>query len=81
MMLWEVRISALVSDPHVCAPLMSLSGLLMGAVDDEESDERKDMFMVGDVGRGVMSVDGMTEGTAPTMVDDSGSISCFSCIE
>ena len=38
--------------------------------------------MVGDWGRGVMSVEGRTVGTASTMVGDSGSTgSCFSCID
>ena len=43
MMLCEVMISALVSDPTVWVVLRSLSGLLKGAVDDDESDDRSEI--------------------------------------
>jgi len=71
-MLWEVRSSALVSEQTVCVVLRSLSGLLNGAVEDEESEERNGAFMVGDVGRGVMSADGITIGMASAMVGERG---------
>lgn len=41
--LWEEESSALVSDPAFSRALQSLSGLLRGAVDAEESEERGDM--------------------------------------
>ena len=42
MLCCEFKHSALVSEFIVCAILRSLSGLLKGAVDVEESDERSD---------------------------------------
>lgn len=37
--LWEERASTLVSDPTVRVALWSLSGLLKGAVDEDDSEE------------------------------------------
>ena len=87
MMLCEVMISALVSDPTVWVVLRSLSGLLKGAVDDDESDDRNEIWAAGEFGRGVMSLEGRMalggeiEGTASLMADDKGSICCFSWID
>ncbi len=53
----------------------------MGAVEDEESEERNGAFMEGDVGRGVMSVDGNTAGIALAMVDERRSMCCLSWID
>ena len=53
----------------------------MGAVDDEESEERKGAFIVGDAGRGVMSVEGSTAGMASEILGERGPISCLSLIE
>lgn len=41
--LWEEESSALVSDSAFSRALQSLSGLLRGAVDAEESEERGDV--------------------------------------
>lgn len=53
--------------------LLSLSGLLKGAVDEDDSEEWSGTLMVGDCGRGVMSVDVKTDGTASAIVGDNGS--------
>ena len=56
----------------------------MGAVDEEESEERKGALMVGDTARGVISVDGSIfgmGGIASAMLGDRGAISCLSWIE
>lgn len=73
--------SALVSEPTTCAPLFSLSGLLTGAVDEEESEERNGAFIVGDVGLGVMSREGSTAGIASEMLGERGPMSGLSLIE
>jgi len=73
--------SALVSEPMVWIVLLSVSGLLIGAVEDEESEERNGASMVGEVGRGVMSVESNTAGMASEMLGDKGPISCLSLIE
>ena len=78
MMLCDVRSSALVSEPTVCVVLRSLSGLLRGAVEVDESEERNGTWTLGDLGRGVISVDGISSGTASTMVGESGAMACFS---
>jgi len=80
-MLCALRSSALVSDPTVWVVLRSLSGLLRGAVDAEESEDLMGACAVGDAGRGVMLVEGIADGTASTIMGDRGSMSCFSCIE
>ena len=79
--LWEVMSSALVSDPTVCLELCSLPGLLSGAVDEEDSEDRRGACIEGDAGRGVMSVEGMSVGTALAMDGESGSIFFCSLIE
>ena len=53
----------------------------MGAVEDEESEEWNGALKVGDVGRGVMSGEGMTDGIASDMLGERGPISCLSLIE
>ena len=73
--------SALVSDPTVCVALLSLSGLLIGAVEDEESDDRKGACIVGEAGLEVVSVDASNAGIAPARVGESGSSDCRSCID
>lgn len=73
--------SALVSEPTTCVTLFSLSGLLTGAVDEEESEERNGAFIVGDVGLGVMSREGSTAGMASEMLGERGPISGLSLIE
>ncbi len=54
--LWDEESSALVSDPAFSRALQSLSGLLRGAVDAEESEEREEVWIEGDAGRSVASV-------------------------
>lgn len=61
--------------------LLSLSGLLVGAVDDEESDDRYGAFSVGEVGRGIVSVEGIIEGMAFVIVGERGAIACLSLTE
>lgn len=81
-MLCELGPSALVSEPTVCCALLSLSGLLRGAVDEEESEERKGALMVGDTARGVISVGGLGNGgIASAILGERGAISCLSWIE
>ena len=82
MTLCEIGPSALVSEPTVCCALLSLSGLLRGAVDEEESEERKGALMVGDTARGVISVDGLGNGgIASAILGERGAISCLPWIE
>lgn len=69
------------SDPTVCLELFSLPGLLRGAVDEEDSEDRRGACIVGDAGRGVMSVEGRVVGTASAMDGESGSTFCCSLIE
>ena len=47
-------------------------------MDDDESDDRKGACIVGEVGRGVMSVEGSTDGIAWEIVGESGPICCLS---
>ena len=75
-MLCELWHSALVSDPTVCVALLSLSGLLIGAVEDEESDDRKGACMVGEAGLATVSVDGGNAGIAPATVGERGPRVC-----
>lgn len=80
--LWELGISALVSEPTVCCVLLSLSGLVRGAVEEEdESEERKGALNVLGAPRGVISVDRGTGGIASAMLGERGTISCLSWIE
>lgn len=74
-------VAALVSEPTVCCALLSLSGLLRGAVDEEESEERKGALMAGDAARGVAVVDGGIGGIASAILGERGAISCLSWIE
>ena len=76
--LCEPGSSTLVSEPTVCLPLCSLPGLLIGAEIDDESDDRKGAWIVGEVGRGVISVEGSTDGIASEIVGESGPIRCLS---
>ena len=76
--LCEVISSALVSEPTVCIAPRSLSGLLRGLVDDEESEKRSGACVVGDAARGVIFVDGNVAGTASAIEGDNGSNSFFS---
>ena len=50
-------------------------------MEEEEPEERNGAFMVGEVGRGVMSVEGKTAGMASEMLGERGPISCLSLIE
>lgn len=50
-------------------------------MDEDESEERKGAFIVGEVGRGVMSVDGRTWGMASEILGESGSMFCLSFME
>lgn len=79
--LWQMETSALVSDPNLGAVLLSLSTLLIGAVEEDDSEEWRGTCTVGEAGRGVMSVDGKIVGTASAIVGDNGSKPCFSLIE
>ena len=69
------------SELIVRVALFSLSGLLMGAVDEEESEDRNGAFIVGDTGRGVISVEGRIDGIASDILGERGPISCLSLIE
>ena len=69
------------SELMVRAMLLSLSGLLISAVEEEESEELLGALVVGEVGLGVMSVEGSTAGIASEMLGDSGPITFTSLIE
>ena len=69
------------SELIVCCALLSLSGLLKGAVDEEEPEDGKGALMVGDAGRGVISMEGGIGGIASAMLGERGVISCLSWIE
>lgn len=73
--------SVLVSEPTTCVELASLSGLLRGAVEEEESEERKGAFIVGDVDWGAMSIEGRIVGMASEMLGERGPMSGLSLIE
>jgi len=70
--LWDEESSALVSDPAFSKTLQSLSGLLRGAVDAEEPEERREVCVEGDAGRGVASVHGGIGGIASVIDDGNG---------
>ena len=80
-MLCDCISSALVLESTESVALRSLSGLLIGTVEVEDSDERRGAWRVGDFGRGVMSAEGMVSGNAAVMAGESGAISCFSFID
>lgn len=50
-------------------------------MDDDESDERKGACIVGEFGRGVMSLEGNKGGIASEIVGESGPICCLSWID
>lgn len=50
-------------------------------MDEEESEERKGAWMMGDAARGVVVVDGGIGGIASAMLGERGAISCLSWIE
>ena len=82
MTLWEVNSSALVSESKVRAALRSLSGLLKGTVDEEESDDRRGTLVVTALlmlERAPNSCD--CEGTALTMLGERAVMLCFSLID
>ena len=80
MTLCELGTSALVSEPTVCCTLSSLSELLRGAVDAEESDDWNGALML-ETTRGMMLVGGGTVGIggiAFAMLGERGVMSCLS---
>ncbi len=76
--LWDEESSALVSDPAFSRALQSLSGLLRGAVDAEESEEREEVWIEGDAGRSVASVHSRIGGMA-SVIDDGNGHGSSSC--
>lgn len=80
-MLCDWMSSALVSEFTVSVTLRSLSGLLIGMVEEEDSDERRAAWTVRDSGRGVISVEGMISGKASIIAGESGAMSCFSFMD